>query len=56
MQRRHYARGDIIIREGDPSDAVCRVIEGRVEVGVGQDPALLAAHARVELRRIVEVS
>jgi pSer/pThr/pTyr-binding forkhead associated (FHA) protein len=32
MQRRHYAKGDIVIREGDPSDAVCRIIEGRVEI------------------------
>jgi len=36
MQRRHYSKGDIVIREGDPSDAVCRVIEGRVEVVKGE--------------------
>lgn len=32
MQQRRYASGDLIFREGEPSESVCKIIEGRVEV------------------------
>jgi len=32
MQQRRYASGDVVFREGEPSDSVCKIVEGRVEV------------------------
>ena len=32
MQQRRYERGAVIFREGEDSDSVCRIIDGRVEV------------------------
>ena len=32
MQQRRYERGEVIFREGEDSDSVCRIIDGRVEV------------------------
>ena len=32
QQQRRYERGEVIFREGEDSDSVCRIIDGRVEV------------------------
>ena len=32
MQQRQYYSGEVIFREGEPSESVCKIIEGRVEV------------------------
>lgn len=32
QQQRRYERGEVIFREGEDSDSVCRIIEGQVEV------------------------
>ena len=37
MPRRRYDSGDVIFREGEPSDSVCKIIEGRVEVVKEED-------------------
>ena len=37
MKRRTYNAGDIILKEGDPSDVVYKIVSGDVEVFKEQD-------------------
>ena len=37
MKKRAYNAGDIILREGDPSDVVYKIVSGDVEVFKEQD-------------------
>jgi CRP-like cAMP-binding protein len=52
MERRAYDAGDVLIREGDPSDFVYRILSGRVEIFTEYGGQTVYALARVSVAQL----